>query len=154
LDPSDKSGSFGHRAFNPGFKTMTLVSAARSRRLQALASIFLLAPLILGSIGGALAAPGADWSVIGQQGLVRFVVVPNDQASNLAAYEHQIDHLCEPERTCFLNFYTNSTGAAAAVPLPDAIANEATATFRHSMKNGARVFMWSCRLKVPGTECF
>jgi hypothetical protein len=40
------------------------------------------------------------------------------------------------------------------MPLPAAIANEATATYRRSVKNGLQVFMWSCRLKVPGSECF
>jgi hypothetical protein len=133
---------------------MTSLSPSRSWLLQAAAALVLCVGPIPGSIRNALAAPSDDWSVIGRQGMVRFVVVPNEQASNLAGYEQQIAHLCEPERTCFLNFYTNSTGAAPAVPLPDAIANEATATFRHSMKNGARVFMWSCRLKVSGADCF
>jgi hypothetical protein len=100
------------------------------------------------------AAPPDEWPVIGQQGLVRFVVVPPDKATDQASYEEQIVRLCEPERTCFLNFYTNSTQAAPSVPLPEAIANEATATYRRSMKNGVQFFAWSCRLKVPGRECF
>jgi hypothetical protein len=101
-----------------------------------------------------VAAPTEAWRVIGQQGLVRFVVVPVEKAVDQAAYEEQIVSLCEPERTCFLNFYTNSTSAEPTVPLSDAIANEATATYRRSMKNGVQVFLWSCRLKVPGHECF
>ena len=92
--------------------------------------------------------------MIGEQGVVRLVLVPTEQASNYSAYESQIARLCDPERTCFLNFYTNSTGANLGVPLPDAIASEATATFRRSMKRGAQLFMWSCRLKVPGKDCF
>ena len=70
------------------------------------------------------------------------------------AYEREIVSLCEPERTCFLNFYTNSSGASLAVPLPDAIANEATATYRRSMKNGVQLFRWSCRMKMPDESCF
>lgn len=101
-----------------------------------------------------IAAPTDAWRVIGQQGLVRFVVVPAEMAVDQAAYEEQIVKLCAPERTCFLNFYTNSTNADPTVPLPDAIANEATATYRRSMKNGVQVFLWSCRLKIPGHECF
>ena len=104
---------------------------------------------------GAVSAVGTDtWTVAGQQGLVRFVVVPVEQAADQAAYEREIASLCEPGRTCFLNFYTNSTGASVGVPLPDAIANEATATYRRSMKNGVQIFMWSCRMQVPGRECF
>jgi hypothetical protein len=62
------------------------------------------------------AAPPDEWPVIGQQGLVRFVVVPPGKATDQASYEEQIVRLCEPERTCFLNFCTNSTQAAPSVP--------------------------------------
>jgi hypothetical protein len=101
-----------------------------------------------------LAAEVKMWVVVGQQGLVRFIVVPVQQAKDRSAYEYQVSQLCEPGLTCFLNFYTNSTAAAPALPLPDAIANEATATFRRSAKQGAERFMWSCRMKVASEECF
>ena len=100
------------------------------------------------------AAAEDAWPVAGQQGLVRFVIVPAAQAGDAEAYQRQVAKLCEPERTCFLNFYTNSSGAAVAVPLPDAIAAEATATFRRSAKQGAERFLWSCRMKMPQQECF
>ena len=102
----------------------------------------------------ALAAPAPTWPVIGQQGMVRFVIVPPGKVTDRTAYEEQIARLCEPERTCFLNFYGNSTGAPATLPLPDAIEHEATATFRRSMKNGVQTFSWSCRLKVGNEPCF
>ena len=123
------------------------------RRFRRLAGPF-LAALCHVSSGSALAAEPDAWPVIGRQGVVRLVLVPPAQASDDAAYRRQIARLCEPERTCFLNFYTNSKGAELATPLPDAIAEEATATFRRSMKNGAELLRWSCRLKVPGKECF
>ncbi len=107
-----------------------------------------------GWIGHAWAAENRDWSVIGRQGIVSLVLVPVEQAADLGAYEQQIDRLCKPEQTCFLNFYTNSKGIAVTVPLPDAIADEATATFRRSAKQGAQMFMWSCRTKVSTQECF
>jgi hypothetical protein len=100
------------------------------------------------------AAPGESWPLAGQQGLVRFVIVPADQARDRAAYDRQIQLLCEPERTCFLNFFTNSTGAPLAVPLPDAIDHEATAVFRRSAKRGAETFRWRCRLQIPQEDCF
>jgi hypothetical protein len=105
-------------------------------------------------IGNSSAAEGQDWSVIGRQGIVNLVLVPKEQAFDLKAYERQIDRLCKPEQTCFLNFYTNSKGIAPVVPLPDEIASEATATFRRSAKQGAQIFMWSCRMKVSAKECF
>ncbi len=113
-------------------------------------TLLLGAALVLAS-NAAGAAEG--WVVAGQQGLVRYVVVPAAQATDAAAYQREIAQLCEPERTCFLNFSTTSSGAPVTVPLPDAIAAEATATFRRSMKNGAERFQWSCRLKLS-QECF
>jgi hypothetical protein len=112
--------------------------------------------LWLAALTGAGQTLAADepWAVAGQQGLVRFVIVPAALARDEQAYLRQLRRLCEPDRTCFLNFYTNSTGAALAVPLPDAIANEATATFRRSSKQGAERFLWSCRLKMPQEGCF
>jgi hypothetical protein len=110
---------------------------------------------------GFLAAPGvgfatsADpWLLAGRQGLVQVIIVPLAFAADRPAYERQIQRLCDPERTCFINFYTNSTGATAGVPVPEAIAGEATATFRRSSKNGVQVFRWSCRMKVSADECF
>ena len=107
-----------------------------------------------GLLNVARAAEPDTWAVIGQQGLVRAVLVPTSQATDEAAYDRQIARLCEPERTCFLNFYTNTSAAPLTMPLPDAIANEATASYRFSAKNGVRAMTWSCRLKIAGKECF
>ncbi len=106
------------------------------------------------SAGGSLAAESPGWNVVGRQGIVALVLVPEAQATELEAYEREIDSLCKPDQTCFLNFYTNSKGLAVTVPLPDGIANEATATFRRSTKQGAQMFMWSCRMKVSANACF
>jgi hypothetical protein len=103
------------------------------------------------------ATAGADdplWQLVGRQGLVQVVVVALDEVRNQGLYERVVTSLCEPEHTCFINFYTNSTNAKAELPLPDAIANEPSATFRRSAKNGVTIFMWSCRLKIPDRECF
>ncbi len=105
------------------------------------------------AVSAVVAAEDA-WPVAGQQGLVRYVIVPESEAKNADAYLRQIKRLCEPERTCFLNFYTNSRGAAAEMPLPDSITSEATATFRRSTKNGAERFQWSCRMAMPQQGCF
>lgn len=127
-------------------------SGARAWRPRRLASAVAAGLLAVG--GSARAAPPAPWPVAGEQGLVRLVIVPAAQARERDAYAQQLAALCPPERTCFLNFYTNSTGAPLTVPLPDAIDREATATFRRSTKNGAERFMWSCRMKVPSEACF
>jgi hypothetical protein len=125
------------RAYHGGMKTL----------------LSLALPFVATVLAGTAHADEA-WPVAGQQGLVRFVIVPVAQASDTEAYARQVKLLCEPERTCFLNFYTNASGVAVAMPLPDAIANEATATYRRSAKQGAERFLWSCRLKMPQPECF
>jgi hypothetical protein len=121
--------------------------ATGARRMAAVCALTLLC-------GSARAAPPAPWPVAGQQGLVQLVIVPASVARERGAYTQQVALLCSPERTCFLNFYTNSTGAGVAVPLPDAIDREATATYRRSAKQGAERFMWSCRMQVAGEPCF
>ncbi len=96
----------------------------------------------------------APWQVAGRQGLMLLVIVPAELASDAAAYQAQLKQLCPGDRTCFVNFYTNSSGAEASVPLPDAIDREATATFRRSVKQGAESFRWSCRLQLAVANCF
>lgn len=112
----------------------------------------------LPGVAFAVAAAGAvagdaPWTVVGHQGLLQVVIVPAERATDREAYQAQLARLCPGDRTCFVNFFTNSTGAAVALPLPDVIAEEATARFRRSTKNGAELFQWSCRMKLGG-ECF
>lgn len=126
------------------------MTTAQARRLAR-------AAVALGALGVGAAATGAEetrWQVVGHQGLVQIVIMPTEEARNQGLYETAVLALCEPERTCFVNFFTNSAGVKAALPLPEAIASEATATYRRSAKNGVTIFMWSCRLKIPDRECF
>lgn len=101
------------------------------------------------------AQANANWQVVGRQGIVRTVIVPVSEARDRAAYVREIEGLCPPGgTTCFLNFYTNSTGAVADLPLPEAISNEATAIFRRSDKQGSELFRFSCRLQLSVEDCF
>ncbi len=108
--------------------------------------------LLLAAAGAAAAGDG--WQTAGRQGVVLQVIVPEAEARDRGAYDRELARLCAVEQTCFVNFYTNRTGAPVALPLDDAIAHEATATFRRSGKRGAAVFTWSCRLQVPNEPCF
>lgn len=94
------------------------------------------------------------WPLAGRQGMIRIVIVPAAQAGDPEAYQRQIAVLCAGEETCFVNFFTNASGAAVTVPLPDAIANEPTAVLRRSAKQGVESFRWSCRMKKPEPGCF
>lgn len=132
---------------------MTDAPGSRRSRHRASCVVAALLGLLVQTAQAAAPAPAA-WPVAGRQGLVGIVIVPTAEAADKAAYERQIASLCDPERTCFLNFYTNSRGVAIAVPVPDEIADEATATFRRSSKNGVEVFKWSCRMKLSSQDCF
>lgn len=106
-------------------------------------------------LGHAAEAPLPEaWPIAGQQGIMRFVIVPTALARDREAYARQIDLLCQTGQSCFLNFYTNTQGAVLAVPLPDAIDRQATAVFRRSIKQGAELMRWSCRLQVAADDCF
>lgn len=114
------------------------------------------AALLLSVMLAAAGSAHADdaWEVAGQQGIIRFVIVPTALARDREAYVRQIELLCQAGQTCFLNFYTNSTGAPVTMPLPDAIDHESTAVFRRSMKQGAEMIRWSCRLQLDADNCF
>ena len=109
---------------------------------------------VAGGPAVAQAPVATAWDVAGRQGLIQVVIVPMAQARSRDAYSKQVALLCKPEATCFINFYTNSTGAPVSVPLPVAISNEPTAIFRRSAKQGAESFRWSCRMGSDEGNCF
>ncbi|WP_295642568.1 hypothetical protein [uncultured Methylibium sp.] len=125
----------------------------RPDSLPAVARCLALLAAACGMLSPVAAGP-TDWAVAGRQGIIRLVIVPQAQAGDRVAYDKQIESLCAGQETCFVNFFTNSTGAAVQVPLPDAIFNEPTALLRRSAKQGVDSFRWSCRLKKPGADCF
>ncbi len=105
--------------------------------------------------GDAEPAAGGGWTLIGRQGLVRHVVVPADELRDRAAYQRQIERLCrDPNQACFVNFYANPSGAALALPLPEAIEQEATLVFRRSPKRGSENWQWRCSLDMGPGPCF
>jgi hypothetical protein len=117
-----------------------------------------LAALLACAALGSHAAPASEattgWIVAGRQGLVQLVIVPPADLRDEAAYRAQIARICPPQATCFVNFYGNSQGLTPTVPLPPAIADEPTATFRRSAKQMVESFRWACRMQLPGPDCF
>ncbi len=98
--------------------------------------------------------PPTAWPVVGRQGMIKIVIVPTTSARERGDYEREIASLCEPDQSCFINFFSNSSNAPVALPLPEAISGEATAIFRRSLKQGGEFFRWSCRLGLPDVDCF
>lgn len=120
-------------------------------RKRLFASLILVLPGLAQAQSQASSGPG--WQVAGALGLMKFVVVSGENIRERTLYDGAIAALCEPDTTCFLRFFTNSTGAPVALPLADAILAEPTASFQRSVKQSNEVFEWSCRMKMPG-NCF
>lgn len=114
-----------------------------------------LLALGLGNAAAQELAPTTAWPEVARQGITRIVIVPLAQAREREAYARQIARLCpDLGSSCFINFYTNTTGAELATPLPDAVWQEPTAVYRRSVKQGAELFRWSCRLALEPATCF
>lgn len=131
------------------------------RRRRETSSVLLKAGLAAAVIATAMAlatgaarADDATWTIVGRQGIMIHVIVPGPQSRDRDAYLAQLPKICGESDTCFVNFYTNSTGATPALPLPDAIAGEPTAVLRRSAKQGVDQLLWSCRLAMPDPGCF
>jgi len=99
-------------------------------------------------------AEGDAWTIVGRQGILIHVIVPLHQSRDRDAYLRQVPVICGNQETCFVNFYTNSSGATAELPLPNAIASESTAVLRRSAKQGVDGLLWSCRMQMPEPDCF
>jgi hypothetical protein len=119
-----------------------------------LCALFCALTLSAGANAGQAPANTQDWIVAGRLGLMQFIVVPEASARDRAYYNRVIEQRCDREETCFLRFFTNSSGAVPAVPLPDAILAEPTAMFQRSIKQAREQFQWSCRLGLAEASCF
>lgn len=87
-------------------------------------------------------------------GIVQYIIVPADQARERGFYDRVVEAECGAAPRCFLRFFTNSSGAPVALPLPDAVQHEPTALFQRSDKRGGEDFRWACRMKVSTGDCF
>jgi hypothetical protein len=85
---------------------------------------------------------------------MQFVIVPVDYQKDKMFHIKTIKMLCPNKNTCFLNFFTNSKDAKLSFPLDERILQEPTLLYRRSSKHQNATFQWSCRLKLPVTNCF
>lgn len=112
--------------------------------------------LLCAALGAAVPAQAGEpaWQPAGSLGMLQFVVVSEARARDRALYDEAVAALCPAGATCFLRFFTNSAGVPLSMPLPDAVLAEPTAMFQRSAKQGNELFQWSCRLAMPGGNCF
>ena len=95
-----------------------------------------------------------NFNVVGQLGLMKFIIIPVEKQSNVEFHRKIIKKTCIQGETCFLNFFTNSTNAPENFPLDDRILSEPTLMYKYSTKHRNEIEDWSCRLNLPVKSCF
>ena len=97
---------------------------------------------------------GNSFTVAGQMGLMKFVIIPAEKQNDVEFHRKIIKKICIQGETCFLNFFTNSKNAPEGLPLDDRILAEPTLMYKYSPKHRNEIEDWSCRLKLPIKSCF
>ena len=95
-----------------------------------------------------------SFNVIGQMGLMKFVIIPTEKQNDVGFHRKIVKKICVQGKTCFLNFFTNSKNAPENFPLDDRILAEPTLMYKYSPKHRNEIEDWSCRLKLPIKSCF
>ena len=97
---------------------------------------------------------GNSFTIAGQMGLMKFVIIPEEKQSDVEFHRKIVKKICVRGETCFLNFFTNSKNAPEGLPLDDRILAEPTLMYKYSPKHRNEIEDWSCRLKLPIKACF
>ena len=107
--------------------------------------------LLLGFIGIAVAGDG--YFQKGSQGIMHFVQVDEDKATDLETYRKAIDDLCEPNKPCQVLFWTEN--APVRMPFTRGQNNGKTAYWQYKAKSDTHSFYVDCEIfgTVPDTQC-
>ncbi len=111
----------------------------------------LIGLLILGFAATTLAGEG--YVKTGSKGIMRFVQVDKDKATDLDTYRRAIDDLCEPGKKCQVLFWTDN--APVAFPFSREQNRGKTAYWQYDAKSDSHRFYVDCKLfgTIEGTEC-
>ena len=96
---------------------------------------------------------GNSFTIAGQMGLMKFVIIPEEKQSDVEFHRKIVKKICVRGETCFLNFFTNSKNAPEGLPLDDRILAEPTLMYKYSPKHRNEIEDWSCWLKLPIKAC-
>jgi hypothetical protein len=106
------------------------------------------------SLGFAISAYAADgYKVTGHQGVMHFVQIDKDKASNTDNYRLAVADICRTDKICQVLFWTDN--APSKFPLTDAQVNSKAAHWQINMNTGLRRWFWDCDLvgEQTGDEC-
>lgn len=111
----------------------------------------LIGSLLLGFV--AITQAGDGYIKTGSDGVIRFVQVDKDKATDLDTYRRAIDDLCEPGEKCQVLFWTEN--APVKLPLSREQHKGRTAYWQYSARKDRHHLYVNCELfgKVEDTEC-
>lgn len=107
--------------------------------------------LMLGLTTAALAGDG--YVMTGKQGIMRFVQVDEDKATDVATYRRAVDDLCKPDSTCQVLFWTEN--APVRMPFSREQTDSQTAYWQYHKKSDSYRLYVDCDLfgDIEDAEC-
>jgi type VI secretion system protein VasI len=108
---------------------------------------------ILGALGSCSPASD-DWTRLGAQGGIEFVLVAKEKESDRAVYDAAITALCDPRESCVMHFWSDSESAPKVFPVSDDVFGAETAIYSRNPSTSHAEFLWACRINPSPTPCF
>ena len=99
-------------------------------------------------------AEAKDWEFVATQGLMKIVVIEKQREGSRETYQDAIDHLCQPNKYCLLNFWSEKNFVPKKFPMSDAEADAKVAQFIRNPNTNFEQFLWNCRIRNDPKECF
>ena len=94
-----------------------------------------------------------EYSVIGTQGSMRAVSIPEGEVSNASYYREVVQAECPRNGICIISFFSGVS--SVTWPLSDAAVAAQTAQYNRNPNSGMDRLLFSCRLAIGQTaECF
>lgn len=100
-----------------------------------------------------IATAGDGYVKTGSEGIMRFVQVDKNKATDMDTYQRAIDDLCKPGQKCQVLFWTEN--APVALPFSHEQTNSQTAYWQYNAKSDSHRLYVDCDLfgNLEGTEC-
>jgi hypothetical protein len=94
-----------------------------------------------------------EYSVIGAQGSMRAVSIPEEEVSNESYYREVVRFECPKNGICIISFFSGVS--SVTWPLSDAAVAAQTAQYNRNPNSGMDRLLFSCRLEIGRiSDCF
>jgi hypothetical protein len=109
-------------------------------------------------LASSIAVEGADegWKLIGQQGMVHFVVIDKNQINDRQVYHLASAEVCSDRPICQVIFWAADSDAPKSLPMTDQQVSAQVAVWNSNSNIQLKQMLWSCKMfpDTPKTECF